>query len=210
LRKNSLNISPFTIYNQIIKFTLYRKLKLLRKYKLRLNLNHYKFKDILLNNLGKLLSKYYNNKKIEFNIVKLKSIAYHADIFTEILKMKIRKRNININKNIKYVIGKARLPRLDSTEKKIIIKSINFNLLENKYKNTQLNFLVKKKNLNDMLENTYNNFSFQLNNLYKNYCKIKDIVFNTLQYKIIRGIRLEIKGRLTKRYRADRAVRKIK
>jgi hypothetical protein len=210
LKKNFLNVSPFVIYNQIIKFRLYRKLKLLRKYKLRLNLNNYKFKDILLNNLSKLLSKYYNNKKIEFNIIKLKSIAYHADIFTEILKMKIRKRNININKNIKYVVGKARLPKINTTERKVLAKSVDFNLLENIYKNSQLNLLIKEKNLNDILENTYNNFSFQLNNLFKNYCTIKDIVFNTLQYKIIRGIRLEIKGRLTKRYRADRAIRKIK
>jgi hypothetical protein len=36
------------------------------------------------------------------------------------------------------------------------------------------------------------------------------ILFNKIKYKDMAGIRLEIKGRLTKRYRADRAQFKVK
>ena len=37
-----------------------------------------------------------------------------------------------------------------------------------------------------------------------------DILFNTIKYKNMGGVRLEVKGRLTKRYRADRAIFKMK
>ena len=40
--------------------------------------------------------------------------------------------------------------------------------------------------------------------------KIYEIIFNSIKYKNMGGIRLEIKGRLTKRYRADRALFKVK
>jgi hypothetical protein len=39
---------------------------------------------------------------------------------------------------------------------------------------------------------------------------IRGSIFNSIKYKNMGGIRLEIKGRLTRRYRADRAVYKLK
>ena len=48
------------------------------------------------------------------------------------------------------------------------------------------------------------------NNLNKDYSKIYEIIFNSIKYKNIGGIRLEVKGRLTKRYRADRSVFKVR
>ena len=71
-------------------FKLHTKLKLIRKYKLRFSLNKYKFKNIFLNKLSKLISMYYN-KKVEFNIVKLRSVVFNTDIFTDILKLKLIK-----------------------------------------------------------------------------------------------------------------------
>jgi hypothetical protein len=40
--------------------------------------------------------------------------------------------------------------------------------------------------------------------------EIENIFFNSINYKNMGGMRLEVKGRLTKRYRADRAVYKLK
>ena len=40
-----------------------------------------------------LLGKYYG-KKVEFNIVNLKCIAYNSDIFTEILTLKLKKEKL--------------------------------------------------------------------------------------------------------------------
>ena len=104
----------------------------MRKYKFKLNLNNYKFKDIFLNLLSKLISKFYN-KKVEFNIIKLRSIVYNTDILTEILKLKLRKRNdFNIFKAIAYIIAKARLSKINKVDKGNLTKSIDFDLLENK------------------------------------------------------------------------------
>lgn len=36
------------------------------------------------------------------------------------------------------------------------------------------------------------------------------IVFNSIKYKNLHGIRMEVKGRLTPRYRADRSVYKLR
>ena len=46
---------------------------------------------------------------------------------------------------------------------------------------------------------------------YKDYFfKLRDIIFKVIKYKIMGGARLIVKGRLTPRYRADRAVYKLK
>ena len=42
--------------------------------------------------------------------------------------------------------------------------------------------------------------------LHKDYSKIYEIIFNSINYKNLSGMRLEVKGRLTKRYRADRSI----
>ena len=40
--------------------------------------------------------------------------------------------------------------------------------------------------------------------------RVKTSMFNSIRYKNMGGIRLEIRGRLTRRYRADRALYKLK
>ena len=43
----------------------------------------------------------------------------------------------------------------------------------------------------------------------KNYTNLYNNIFNQIKYKNTAGIRLRVKGRLTKRYRADRTVYKL-
>jgi hypothetical protein len=69
-----------------------------------------------------------------------------------------------------------------------------------------------KNDLSVLLNNLYYNV-FLNNNFYKNYStshKIYEIIFHSINYKNLGGIRLEAKGRLTRRNRADRAVYKLK
>ena len=47
----------------------------------------------------------------------------------------------------------------------------------------------------------------KLNN---NNNKVYKTIFNNIQYKNIGGIRIEVKGRLTKRYRADRTIYRLR
>jgi len=71
-----------------IKGLLHKELKILRRLKFKLNLNKYKFEDKLLYNLSNIIGTYFN-KKVEFNIVNLKSIVLNSDIFTKILTHKL-------------------------------------------------------------------------------------------------------------------------
>ena len=87
-RRFALNKSYKELYDLFIKIS--KTLAIIRKYRLRLSLNKYKFEDKFLYKLTQYISKYYG-KKVEFNIVNVKSIAYNGDIFTEILTSKIKK-----------------------------------------------------------------------------------------------------------------------
>jgi hypothetical protein len=75
--------------NKTIKALLHKELKTLRKYKLRLNLNQYKFEEKLLYKLSNIIGTYFYNKRVEFNIVNMKSIILNSDIFTKILAHKL-------------------------------------------------------------------------------------------------------------------------
>jgi hypothetical protein len=78
------------------------------------------------------------------------------------------------------------------------------NLLENKYKNLNLNS-IKNNNFDEWLNNIY-----PFHNTNKSNGELYKIIFNSIHYKNMGGIRLEIKGRLTRRYRADRAKLKVR
>lgn len=258
--------SHVNIWRKIIIASLYKELILLRKYKLRLDLNKYKFEEKLLYRLNNLIMKYYN-KKVEFNIVNMRSFLLNSDILTKILALKLKNRNARVMKIMDVILNKANLPKINRVQEKAsLIKSVDLNLLENKFKNLNLSFI-----LNDASYAERNNLSELLNKLYynvllvsqkgvwalrspkgeqpsfhsksggsptkfiqkgagaaslggnakaqpkvssfakaKKYAKIYQIIFNSINYKNMGGLRLEIKGRLTKRYRADRSLFKVK
>ena len=191
-----------TYYRNIIKFILHKELIFIRKYKLKLSVNKYKLKDVFLHKLSNLISKIYN-KKVEFNIINLQSIVLNPDIFTEFSKLKLKKQRHKLLAAIQFILARVKLPEINSImEKGRLVKNIDFNLLENKYKNLNLSSII---NSNNNLNNTFKD-------LYKsdNNNEEKDFVFDNIKYKNIGGVKLEAKGRLTKRYRADRAIYRIK
>ena len=184
-------------------------LALIRRHTLRVSLNKYKFEEIFLYKLSKLISKIYK-KKIELNIINLKSIIFNSDLFTKVLTLKLKKKRAHVIRMMNYILNKAVLPKVNRTiEKGTLIKSIDFNLIENKYKNLNLKSIIKGNNLDKLLNELY--YSVILNkNLKKGYSKIYETIFNSIKYKNMGGVKLEVKGRLTKRYRADRAIFKIR
>jgi hypothetical protein len=194
--KNTFLKNLFFLKN-IFKLKIIKKLNYIRKTKFKLNLNEYKFKDIFLSKLSTLIIKFYN-KKIEFNIINLKSIRLNTDIFTEYLRLKLRKKRRNVLRRMNFIINNVKLPNVNTAlERARITKSINYNLLENQYKNMNLNLILNENNLDKTLKNLYEKTK-------------KNLILNLIKYKNIGGIKLEIKGRLTKRYRADRAIYKVK
>jgi hypothetical protein len=199
------------IYNKSIKALLYKNLILLRKYKLRLSLNKYKFEEKLLYKLKNFIIKYYN-KKVEFNIVNIRSVVFHSDFFTKIVTSKLLSRKTNILAAMDTILNKVVLPKVNRiVEKSLEKKSLNF--LEKKYKNLNLSYILNNNNnLSEVLNKLYYNIiiDYYNNNLNKDYFRIYEIIFNSINYKNMGGIRLETKGRLTKRYRADRAIFKVR
>jgi hypothetical protein len=93
--KNGLKYINRTFFTYNIRYL--KKVRIIfstiRRLRLKLSLNKNKFEENFLNKLANYISKYYE-KKIEFNIVNLKSLAYNSDIFTQLLTLKIKKLNI--------------------------------------------------------------------------------------------------------------------
>jgi hypothetical protein len=162
---------------------------------------------------------------------------FNSDLFTKILTQFLKDRNSNVIEMMNIILEKGALPERNRIIKKSHVrsnkKSVDFNLLENKFKSFNLTSILIDNNLSELLNNIYYNvlsrtststssefkaaavttqakaldFKF---NLEKNYDKIYDIIFNSINYKNLGGIRLEVKGRITKRNRADRSLFKVK
>jgi hypothetical protein len=204
-----------------MKFAFYSKLIQLRKYQYDYNLNRLKFdQQGFLHKLSTLLSRLYKNK-IEFNLVNLKSIGLHPDFLTQSLTLKIKRQNLFLLSEMRNILKKAILPQVNKVvEKSGFIKKKNMFLHENVYKNSSLLSIMnlqEKENqncfLNNLLQETTNYSSQSFIEKYKaneDYSNISDLIFDSIKYKKLGGVRLEVRGRLTRRYRADRSVFKIK
>jgi len=216
------------IYFYLIKMRKYENIKRLyynklilkyRRCQYRYYIYKYKFeKTKFLPILTKLLNKLMN-KKIEYNIINLKSIVYSPDIFTKAISLKLRKKKIRLHKYMGYVLGNVRI----SKDYNVILRKnffkvnknqyMNKNSFVNKFKNLGLINLLQKgkgflKNIRSpqpvpkvMQGNQIKGLATALNNE-----KLFSLVFNKIKYKKLGGVRIRVKGRLTKRYRADRAV----
>jgi hypothetical protein len=184
-------------------------LKLLRKYDLMYSLNQYKFNNLtFLPKLSNILNKIIG-KKIEYNIINLKSIAYNTDLFTNALALKLKKTRMNYIKSMFSILNRAYLPKINTIKERTLVKGQkNIDLYLDKYKD--LNIISNLNNINlDKLLNNINNTTNTDKNDTENK-KIHNLIYNSIGYKNMGGIRLEVKGRLTKRYRADRSVYSLK
>lgn len=198
------------IWSEIISKYWRTHLKLLRKYNLMYSLNHYKFNKftllpVLSNTLNKIIG-----KKIEYNIINLKSIAYNTDLFTNALALKLRKKKMNYIKSMFSILNRAYLPKLNTIKERTLVKGQkNIDLFLDKYKD--LNIISNLNNNNfDKLLNEIHNVSSTGKASYNDNNKIHSLIYNSIGYKNMGGIRLEVKGRLTKRYRADRSIYSLK
>jgi hypothetical protein len=202
----------------------------IRRLKLRLNLNKYKFEDKLLFRLSQLISKYYG-KKVEFNIINVKSLAYNTDIFTQVLTSKLRQSKSSPVKRMKSLLARVVIPKVNTIlERGRVEKQVDHRLAENKYKNININNIITGRklgtsdNLNKLLQSLYNETVIKSSKSNENlnhtnndkdsesltyYLKLRNIILNNIKYKTLGGARLVVKGRLTRRYRADRALYKF-
>lgn len=200
------------------KKSYFDKLDLLRNYQLNYYLNKYKFeRNIYLHKLSNMLSKIFN-KTIEFNIINLKSLVFNPEIFTQVLSLKLRKPKSFVTGVMDSLLKVARLPEVNRIQEKAsIVKSKDWSLLENIYPNLSLVSILGAKgksegscSLNSLLEENLKDTNSNKLQRSRYYGNISNIIFNSIKHKNLGGIRLEVKGRLTKRNRADRSVFKFK
>lgn len=180
-------------------------LKYLRKYDLLYSLNTYKFNKLkLLSKLTYLLQKIMG-KKLEYSIINLKSIAYHPDIFTSLLGLRIKRDKFKPRRRMQYVLHKSKILKNNRIqERSKIQKWDKMDVYKNQFKDSKV---ISNINENYSLSNLLDNINLSNDNK-KN--KINNFIFNSINYKNLGGVRIKVSGRLTKRYRADRAIRTLK
>jgi hypothetical protein len=172
----------------------------LKKLKFRFQFNKSKFEELYIYKISEFISKIYN-KKLEFNIINLKSIIINSDLFTEILTLKLKKKGANVARKMFYILDLGRVPTTSIVKRKL-------NLHETYNLNINTSFFLKSESFENFLKRIYTNIidwkndSINTLNLFK-----KNFFF--IKYKELGGIRLEVNGRLSKRYRADRAIHKL-
>lgn len=195
------------LYNCIKEFMFYELKKIY--YKHLLEINQFKFKDTFLFNLKRLMGKIYN-KNIDINLVNLKYIYLNSNIFLDYLAIKIKHRKNNLLKTISYAVNGINLDLVNKITDVTYEKKGKILYFDSIYLH---NTDASLKNV-DFLSMSLKNFILIRNKakLIKNL-SIKNInksVFNIIKHKTLSGVRLQVKGRLSKRATANKSIFKLK
>lgn len=197
LRQKQESIKGKTISNNKY-YTFIKKLLgkeiLIIYYKHLLYLNKSKFQGSYLNKIAYLLKKLYN-KNVKFNVVNLKYIALNSDIFTESVSLKLKKRKNSL------------LRVLNRSLKSVILPSVN--KVSEDYSSFKNKDIKNKQNNIDVLDKIVVN-SFLLSNNEKINKSLESSILTSIKYKSINGLRIEAKGRLSKRLIAAKSVFKFR
>lgn len=182
------------IWTKLIDYYLNLHFEILRKNSLVYYLNSFKFNKLnMLWVLTTILNKIniLKNKKIEYNIINLKYVTNHPDFFTDVLALRLKRNNMKGFKEIAKILKRTNIPIIHNIKERTFIKSI----FKSRLKEPNIfNYLFENRSkINQIL--TLNRWGSRLHNIY-----------TSVKYKNIVGIKVEIKGRLTKRYRADRSI----
>ena len=141
----------------------------------------------------------------------------NSDIFTQAVALKLRNKNNKLFRVLRSSLSKIKLPN----EKKVS-RDIRFDknkYLINKIRNNKVNsmFIFNKGDyLNNLLSNYYpsvNNLTINIDKLSRNLRRsisLENYVLMFLKHIKLRGIRVEAKGRLTRRFTASRSVFKLR
>lgn len=191
--------------------------KNLHKNLFRLKFNKNKFKNIFLDKLRSLVYNIYN-KKIEFNIVDLKKMHLNSDIFTQAVSLKLRNRDNKLYRVLKSSLRKLKLRNVRRARRQN--KRDKNEYIVNNIRNNNINSMFTTYNVKDPLDNLLLNYFPWSENLKINIAKFSSIfsrslsldtyVLRNLKHRKMAGIRVEAKGRLTRRFTAARSVFKMK
>lgn len=202
-----------TCYKNFIKKALKKEMLYLH-HKQIVYLNKSKFENTYILHLKSLIETIYK-KKVEFNLVTLKNLHLSSDIFSQALGLKLRNRRNKLIRVLKSSMAAVKVP---SVKKLLFLtKAFNTELIINK-QNLKFNdllfnsFIVNKvKDENDIISKVLVKF-FPLIVNYKHQDKInlENLILNSIKHKTVTGVRVEVAGRLTKRFTAARSLFKVK
>lgn len=198
---NSLNINTFNYPN----FNLY--LDKCKHYYIKsytrliywLMFSNLKFTIKFIEKLTRLVMNIYK-KTVEFNIVSLKKMHFNSDIFTQIVSIKLRIRDNKLYRVLKASLRKVKI--WDISRPNRVLKKDKNDCFGNKIRNNNIismSTIYNKDPLNNLLLK-YFSWKYYLNRY----------VVNKLKHRNMAGIRVEAKGRLTRRFTASRSVFKMR
>lgn len=198
-------------------------------------LNESKFEEKYLSHLTRLARNVYN-KKVEFNIVDLKYLYNNSYIFSETLVTKLRNRKNRLLRVLKTSLLMFQIPPMDRTavydeiynrKRKLqnvkvhnpTSDSLDLSLNEGQgqgqgQEQTQdaLELILSKADSSNYLAKL-KDYTTRCNQniVYLNYpLYIANTILKFVKHKYVKGIRLEVAGRLTRRNTAARSVFKLR
>jgi 5'(3')-deoxyribonucleotidase len=160
------------------------------------------------------------NKKVEFNFVNLNKMHLNSDIFTQAVSLKLKNRDNKLFRVLRSSLTNIHLPNVSRISEKYSKTDRNEYLI-NKIRNIYINSMFKNDNTNiDSLNNLLLDFFPYVDNLnieikkrsstIKRVITLQSFILRSLKHKNLAGVRLEAKGRLTRRFTAARSVFKVK
>src|ERR1700712_4940225 len=170
--------------------------------------NKLKFQNFFMSKLIDLIEQIYN-KKVQLNIVNLKKMHLNSDIYTQAVSLKLRNRDNKLYRVLKSSLRKIKLPIISKIDEKQK-RPDRDEILVNRIRNNTISTMLTSNNINDPLDNLLLNFFPSAENLEINVIKkssikkhtisLKSFVLRSLKHLKLRGIRVEAKGRLTRRF----------
>lgn len=205
--------SKFDVYMTMAKNNYLNKLN---KFVYLLMINTIKFKTPFVSKLLRFFKNIYN-KKVELNIVNLNKMHLNSDIYTQAVSLKLRNRNNKLFKVLTWSLNKVKLPNVSRITERYNVSNRDEYLI-NKIRNMYINSMFK---INvDPLNNLLLDFFSRTDNLeveikkrssnIKRPISLYKYIIRSLKYLKLAGIRVEAKGRLTRRFTASRSVFKMK
>jgi hypothetical protein len=160
------------------------------------------------------------NKEVEFNVVELNRMHHNSDIFTQAIALKLKNRKNRLFRVLRSSLSKVNLPNVNRRNEKYY----EFNrdeLLTNKIRNSYISSMVDHNSNTDYLNKLLLDLFTSSEYLEMSYNKNKSSTINlpvsletyvlkSLKHLKLAGVRVEAKGRLTKRFTASKSVFKMK
>ena len=182
-----------------------------------LMINTVKFKTPFVSKLLYFLKNVYK-KNVELNIVNLNKMHLSSEIYTQVVSLKLKNRDNKLFRVLRWSLNKVKLPNVSRMTERLNISNRDDYLI-NKIRNTYINSMFNNVD-SDPLNNLLLRFFSRIDNLEINIKKRLSIIkrpislykyiIRSLKHIKLAGIRVEAKGRLTRRFTASRSVFKMR